>query len=494
MIKNERQYRISKAQLSEFKEALEQSINSRKPANNASLISLQKAREDGIRSQIDELEAELREYESIWASKREISELRGFDEIPAGLIRARLALGITQKVLGERLGLSEQQIQRYESTDYETASLGRIRQVIDALGLRVSKDLRFPDSSMSLVHLLKRMEEAGIERNFIIKRLLPPSVQAEIQSRNYEKLAQPSALQIAGQIGHIFKWTPDQLFGESPLQIDTSAIGNVRFKLRRGTNPVKLAAYTLYSHYIGLIVLQSVSHLPVKHLPTDPFQIHRELEEKFGVVNAEGCLRYVWSLGVPVIALNDPGAFQGTHFKVDGRNVIIVKQKTMSESRWLFTLFHEFWHAANDMDVRDRPLELEDLENISSTGNKLDLHEQEASLFAGAVLLGRSPDRLIHMSLDRANNNLAALKEAVISVATENHVSVEALANCIAFRLSEEGHEWWGPAENLQKTHRDIQPLAREILLDYVDLSQLSGPDLDLLRRALGFAEALQYG
>ena len=50
------------------------------------------------------------------------------------LIRARIAQGLSQKSLAGRLGLKEQQIQRYEASEYASASLARIRSVAEVWG------------------------------------------------------------------------------------------------------------------------------------------------------------------------------------------------------------------------------------------------------------------------------------------------------------------------------------------------------------------------
>ncbi|MHB8320387.1 MAG: helix-turn-helix domain-containing protein [Acidimicrobiales bacterium] len=55
--------------------------------------------------------------------------------MPRLLVRARIRAGLSQRLLAERLGLKEQQIQRYESSDYASASLSRLRQVAAAVGL-----------------------------------------------------------------------------------------------------------------------------------------------------------------------------------------------------------------------------------------------------------------------------------------------------------------------------------------------------------------------
>ena len=61
------------------------------------------------------------------------------------LVKARIARGWTQRRLAEALGVAEQQIQRYESTDYRSASLARICDVADALGVAVTEKAEFRD-------------------------------------------------------------------------------------------------------------------------------------------------------------------------------------------------------------------------------------------------------------------------------------------------------------------------------------------------------------
>jgi ribosome-binding protein aMBF1 (putative translation factor) len=136
MIKNERQYRISKAQVAKFREALAALTRTRLGRVHPALV---KAQREAVESQLEDLLAEVREYEGIGAGRPRAMQLRSLDQIPEALIRARIAKGLTQKQLAERIGLKEQQIQRYEATDYATASFDRIRQVIRALDLRVKR-------------------------------------------------------------------------------------------------------------------------------------------------------------------------------------------------------------------------------------------------------------------------------------------------------------------------------------------------------------------
>jgi transcriptional regulator with XRE-family HTH domain len=57
--------------------------------------------------------------------------------LPKVLIQARIVAGLTQEDLAARLGVKPQQIQRYEASDYQTASFARLREIARLLGLDV---------------------------------------------------------------------------------------------------------------------------------------------------------------------------------------------------------------------------------------------------------------------------------------------------------------------------------------------------------------------
>jgi HTH-type transcriptional regulator / antitoxin HigA len=61
------------------------------------------------------------------------------------LIKARIARGWTQQRLADQLGVAEQQIQRYEATEYRTASLARICDVAAALSVEIVETARLRD-------------------------------------------------------------------------------------------------------------------------------------------------------------------------------------------------------------------------------------------------------------------------------------------------------------------------------------------------------------
>ena len=65
------------------------------------------------------------------------------------LRRMRTERGLTQKELATRLGLKEQQIQRYEATRYAGVSLERVQAVAEALGVKIHERVILPSASGS---------------------------------------------------------------------------------------------------------------------------------------------------------------------------------------------------------------------------------------------------------------------------------------------------------------------------------------------------------
>ena len=134
MIANERQYKIARQQLARLRESLEE-LEARETSAS---LTLRQAEVGALRSQIESVEAEIEDYEALRSGAMRIPTDVGLAALPHLLIRARISLGLSQRDLAKRAGLKEQQIQRYESQEYASASLNRLRKIADALGLKVS--------------------------------------------------------------------------------------------------------------------------------------------------------------------------------------------------------------------------------------------------------------------------------------------------------------------------------------------------------------------
>jgi DNA-binding transcriptional regulator YiaG len=134
MIKNERQYLITKAQADRFSEAL-RNLNAAAADQSEFDPALLAVQQEALQSQLSDLEADIREYELLKAGNFAFEQLESIAELPKLLIRARIASGLSQRGLADRLGVKEQQIQRYEASDYASASFDRIKRVASALGI-----------------------------------------------------------------------------------------------------------------------------------------------------------------------------------------------------------------------------------------------------------------------------------------------------------------------------------------------------------------------
>ena len=96
MIKNERQYAVTKTQADKFAQALAE-LTRRSPGKGHPL--LRKAEEEALRSQFADLQAEMAEYDALRSGKRKHLPVTSFDDLPRTLIQARIAAGLSQKEL-----------------------------------------------------------------------------------------------------------------------------------------------------------------------------------------------------------------------------------------------------------------------------------------------------------------------------------------------------------------------------------------------------------
>lgn len=483
MIKNERQYRITKAQIEKF----EASLTGLATHGDAEIHPLlREAEASAIRSQLENLQREVADYEALLAGEHPVLSLDSFDALPQALIQARIAAGLSQRDLAERLSLKEQQIQRYEATDYASASLERVQDVVRALGIKMREDIILPRARLSLDTLFTRLRRAGLDSDFVINRLIPRTLRARIEDPDDE--ADPDMLiaRIASAVGRVFGWSPAAIFGHGSLEPNFAVVRATRYKTTIRINEQKTSAYTIYAHVLALLVLDATEGLPKKGIPTDANALRQGIIDTYGSISFEHTLRYVWRLGVPVLPLLDSGAFHGACWRVDGRNVIVLKQQVRSPARWLFDLFHELYHAAQNPNQPE--LTVVESEAIASRRQE-DAEEIMASQFAGDVLLNGRARELADECVRAADGRLERLKGVVPRIATKEGVRSDALANYLAFRLSLDGQNWWGAANNLQRTTPDPWQISRDFLLQQINLSVLNEADSTLLLQALDSPE-----
>jgi HTH-type transcriptional regulator / antitoxin HigA len=146
MITNERQYKITKTALDKLDESIK-GFDFQKGEKVAGNKLLAKAHLDALSSERQMLANQLNEYEVLKSGAISDFTTESLHELPVLLVKARIAKGMSQRQLAERLGVKEQQIQRYEAEKYGSASLRRLIEVADALDLHVSKRARLLQDS-----------------------------------------------------------------------------------------------------------------------------------------------------------------------------------------------------------------------------------------------------------------------------------------------------------------------------------------------------------
>jgi HTH-type transcriptional regulator / antitoxin HigA len=138
VITNERQFRISNAELNKFRSAMA-SFDLQEATKRTGSSLLAKVEIDAMTSEAGCLEEQLNEYADLKSGRITEFEANSFDELPQILVKARIARGLTQRKFADLVNLKEQQIQRYEAEQYATAKLSRLRKFADALDLAVSE-------------------------------------------------------------------------------------------------------------------------------------------------------------------------------------------------------------------------------------------------------------------------------------------------------------------------------------------------------------------
>lgn len=152
MIKNDNQYKITKKKKDEFLNSLKVLKLSN---DNDSLKSIMV---DSLISQIETFDIELSQYEMLKNHKPQIITFN-IEELPESLIKARIIKGFSQNELARKAGLKEQQIQRYESTNYESANFERL------LNIAKSLDICFETSKLVLRN--NEIKVKGYDTSFI---------------------------------------------------------------------------------------------------------------------------------------------------------------------------------------------------------------------------------------------------------------------------------------------------------------------------------------
>lgn len=137
MIYSDRQYAISESRLGKLRDALA-AAQSQRADEAAEQPELHDVQIDAIKSQIATFEAEVSHYDLLKSGEITFAKAHSLESLPSVLVHARIAAGLSQTDLADRLGMKAQQIQRYEASDYSGASLNKLIDVCEALNVHTT--------------------------------------------------------------------------------------------------------------------------------------------------------------------------------------------------------------------------------------------------------------------------------------------------------------------------------------------------------------------
>jgi transcriptional regulator with XRE-family HTH domain len=481
MITNERQYKITRSEADRFRKAIDELVKG--PARAGFHPRLLQAEREAMESQLDDLQAELLEYDRLKSTDLSVISINSFDGLADGLIKARIASGLSQKALAERLGLKEQQIQRYEAERYGSASYQRLREIADALGVRIKNDILLPVAPHSFGGLVSKLRQVGLDRDFLLSRLLPSADAARARGEiaGEDDDAALSA-RTAAILERVFGWTQNNVFGAQALVAPRFAAAEARFKMPANRARPATSLYAAYANYLAVVALKGARSLPTGTIPVDPAEMHRRINEAYRTVDLRSALHTAWDLGVVVLPLRDRGTFHGACWRYEGRNAVVLKQNSKHQARWLFDLLHELFHAGQRPEADS--LEVIETDETSTERRNSD-EEIAASQFAGEVVLDGKAEALAQACVKAARGSIERLKSVVPTIARKNGISIGGLANYLAFRLSWQGLNWWGTAANLQADNGDPWAIARDVFVERFPYDIDNELDRQLLDRAL---------
>ncbi|WP_309735158.1 helix-turn-helix transcriptional regulator [Chamaesiphon sp. OTE_75_metabat_556] len=151
MIQNERQYKITQTKLKELEQASTNIDRADPSLHPRQVLSQINSYEQLIKG----LKQELAEYEELKSGQIKTLQLASLAELPIALIKARIAVGMTQKELAEKIGTQEQQIQRYEANHYSAISFDRLVKVAEALGISFDASVKIDIEWFKLKQILE---------------------------------------------------------------------------------------------------------------------------------------------------------------------------------------------------------------------------------------------------------------------------------------------------------------------------------------------------
>ncbi|MGB7290959.1 MAG: helix-turn-helix transcriptional regulator [Thermodesulfobacteriota bacterium] len=395
----------------------------------------------------------------------------------------RESRNLKSKDVAFRAGITPQSLSRIEGGRHDIG-FATLQKILTVMGYELS-DLVIDEpqeEEKTFSALLRKLSKSGIDKNLVLEKIIPRWIQEALQESREES---PEILvnEAAKSVSDVFGWPVSEIWSKETLTIDRSPALNAFFKSRSRVDEKRAFTYSVYVYKLCQIILLATSDLPRKKYPETIQDIKSQLFTKDKFPSFEDLITYIWDLGICVIPLSDSGLFYGASWNIKGRHCIILKQKTRFHARWYYDLLHEFYHVLDHLSEEDTGiLENEEISPFTVVDSK---EEKEANSFANHLIFDGRAEDLAQQCVKVAEGKLEKLKWAVIRVAKQENILADFLANYLAFRLNQQGENWWGTANNLQLDQPLPITIARDVLINHLDFRKISDNERILVEMAL---------
>ena len=487
MILNELEYKVTVEWVEKFRCQLE-SLSKLLPGNGDIDPQRLQSSKNAVSGQLKMLESEVEEYERFRNSADAKISFNSPLDIGKNLVRARIKSQISQEGIAARLGIPESEFKRLERSFFDEYNIIQLDRVAKALNVQIPTDVLPLDFSGDLKSLLLRLKEVGINKDFVLKRLLLTRDGAKLQEKSYN-CEDMITLKLCSIIERVYGWSYKVLFNGKPLTVSNLGTSIARFRILNNRTNVETQSFSTYANYLAEVVAKAMRKEPLQTIPNNPLQVRNEIISNYGEIDFEKTLHYVWDRGIAVVPLDFNGNFLGACWRLNGRNVIVLNQGIGQTARWLFVLLHEVYHAGQFPTKKSF-----DKQKVNTTSTKkVDyLDEKKADEFAELVMFGENASTLIESIGNQFRGDYNELSKLIERVASENEVNVIALTNSVICRLQSKSNEY---DKSLLKVLDKLQPktsfephtIASDIFLNRFTFQGESEIDLQLLNQAIQF-------
>lgn len=383
-------------------------------------------------------------------------------------------------------GLTPQTISRIER-GHTDVSFGTLRKILAAMGYSL-KDLAnheiLTEAALPVLtfnEILRKLNKSGINAS-LVNKILPSEIRSRLVNAK-EKLPELLLNEISFHLNRIFGWSGIDLIKNDQLSLTETPAQLAYFKTPSKGNINQIKAYSHYAYYIAKIV-NRINIDPAEYeYPSDIKEFRNVFYQTYKTLDLEKLINYVWDLGISVVPLNDQGVFHGASWNIDGKHVIILKQKNEAHARWIFDLLHELYHVF--VHLEENNTSVIEIEDLNPFANNDSMEEKEANAFADQFIFDNDAETIIQEVLEKANYKLDQLKKATLNVSDITGIKADFIANYLAFRLQMNDKNWWSTASSLQILTPSPFDIAKKVLNERVSVETLNSIDKNLLISAL---------